>query len=725
MNEKTLTSFKKTISNLLKTKKAQYIWSVISEKEDLFTGTFEQSHAASTVDGLPESDFSGVKKKILPIEDFKERPDTAFLSPVEKTFLSSGTTQSARSRSYFSKDGLTLYKASTVLSFYEVLRQFSAPESFKGISLVPKPSEWPDSSLAQMIAWFSEYWQITYLEPDELNAYGKTLASEGPVFIFATAFHYVSLIDRKLRMTLPEGSLIFETGGTKGRTREVTREDFYGELKQTFGVLEDAIVSEYGMCELATPAWDFKRKDAPKRRFVFPFWVDATVTRGAGKAERSGEGSLIVEDALRIDYNYPIRTQDIVALDDKGFQFLGRSKKVPLKGCSLKAEDFLTPTPQTTEIVNTVSEDRCAGKDSTIEQARLTRLLKCIGELFRGKDFNEALEKEIGSKKVTEETTATLLECLPKNLQDFETALIESKVLEGPKKWLFILPNTHSLAGLYPLFFAAAAGRQISVRLPQPFSQKGSALGMFLRALEVACGDSIIRLASHFKISSRHKIEKTTGVFIYGSDQTIADLSDFISGLVVAKGSTISVSLMKSLSDNQVIENLSKDLLALGQRGCLSTRIVFLVGDFNDSQLYRFHQKLSLHLKESWKKELSLQDKVTLDYEELRYMRKQNLAALRQDEDDFLCPVLRLDQRTHLSEYLSTASFCFPVIVSENLSDLTTYLNTYKEVKHMTLEEQLYETLKSQKNLRARLIPLGMSQKVIWNGFYQGRPLFL
>ena len=52
----------------------------------------------------------------------------------------------------------------------------------------------------------------------------------------------------------PEGSIIIETGGTKGKAREVQRNELHKALVNCFSISGDQIVSEYGMCELSAQA---------------------------------------------------------------------------------------------------------------------------------------------------------------------------------------------------------------------------------------------------------------------------------------------------------------------------------------------------------------------------------------------------------------------------------------------------------------------------------------
>ena len=152
------------------------LWAKVKNKDSSFQ---EQEnplfHAAPENPKLPSVKIlSQTKESYLPLE-YMKKEETHFLSQEAlknspKIFLSSGTTQSNRSLSYFSKDGLTLYKLGSIKTFYDLLSHFFRTDelaTIEGISLIPKTDEWPDSSLAQMIQWFSEFWPVTYLKDEK------------------------------------------------------------------------------------------------------------------------------------------------------------------------------------------------------------------------------------------------------------------------------------------------------------------------------------------------------------------------------------------------------------------------------------------------------------------------------------------------------------------------------------------------------------------------------
>ena len=67
-----------------------------------------------------------------------------------------------------------------------------------------------------MVAWFGEQFELSYVSSKEEL---QSELGDEPVWIFATGFHLVNFYDDNNRITLPKGSIVIETGGTKGRSR--------------------------------------------------------------------------------------------------------------------------------------------------------------------------------------------------------------------------------------------------------------------------------------------------------------------------------------------------------------------------------------------------------------------------------------------------------------------------------------------------------------------------
>ena len=149
---------------------------------------------------------------------------------------------------------------------------------------------------------------------------------------------------------LPPRSRVLETGGYKGRSREVSRSELYAAITRGLGVPASHIVSEYGMSELGSQAYDHVVPDAPvpappddaavptpPRHFRFPRWARAqAVSPEDGREVAEGEvGLLRVFDLANVRSVMAVQTEDLVVRRGEGFELLGRLPRAEAKGCSL------------------------------------------------------------------------------------------------------------------------------------------------------------------------------------------------------------------------------------------------------------------------------------------------------------------------------------------------------------------------------------------------------
>ncbi|MDQ6931272.1 MAG: hypothetical protein M3126_11485 [Candidatus Eremiobacteraeota bacterium] len=268
------------------------------------------------------------------------------------TFETSGTTLGRGGRHYM--ENAALYDAALlagfdvfVLSDALLLRYFNA---------VPNPALNPHSSLGYMMAQISAQrgdgrtgWYITD-ESILANAFAQDLRAAiddgAPVCVAGTAFGLVALLDTfsesKDRFTLPPGSRIMETGGFKGRSRVLSREDFYAQIAATFGVDRRAIVAEYGMTELTSQYYDSAHsREQSLRVKISPPWLRARVVDAAGATVPNGiVGALVHVDLANRSSALAIGTEDLGCMTDDGLVLLGREAGAALRGCSLDAEDL-------------------------------------------------------------------------------------------------------------------------------------------------------------------------------------------------------------------------------------------------------------------------------------------------------------------------------------------------------------------------------------------------
>lgn len=524
-----------------------------------------------------------IAETYLPIEALRDEDLGKALHrgrDVARTFRSSGTTQESRAWSRFSAAGLEAYRAQSLYTFLGVLREVAgeAAADLTGLSLIPPVAAWPESSLAQMVHWLSVRGPVRYVEPESLAG---AVEDGRPVWLFATAFHLVELLDRRLAVRLPAGSVVVETGGTKGRTRQITRDELYGRLERDLGVPEERIVSEYGMCELATQAYDFvSAGDTGARRFRFPAWVRARVVVGPGEAHAAGRGALLVEDPLRLDAPWALRTEDLVELTADGFRLLGRLPAAPLKGCSL-----LTEAVRTDGVSSVPAAPATRRVPLSLDPKRTERVFLATAELAQSPESEAALTRELGSRAAARAALADLRAGLPQSVDAWTEA---AKVAAGGgdvlAKWLVVLPESHSLVGLYPLALGAVMGLDLTVRMPARFADERSLLALWLRALQTEVAPRLSCVDASFRIQDG--THGYAAILAYGDDETIARLRAVAGCPVQGFGGRFGMSLvdggrLSDLETNAAL--LAKDAWGLGQRGCMATRLaVVLASDTLD-----------------------------------------------------------------------------------------------------------------------------------------------
>jgi hypothetical protein len=286
----------------------------------------------------------------VPTVAFKELEMTSLAEGErERVFYSSGTTQRDRSRHFHSGVSLGIYEESLWLWFEANFQE--RMEGMKWLFLTPHGLRAPNSSLAHMFDVIAS----KQVEEDaeffgdvdqdgswilDLNRVVERLEeferAGQPVALLGTAFQFVHLMDelerRGRRLELPAKSWILETGGYKGRSREVPKDELRGLLGDWLGVVSERIFGEYGMSELSSQAYD--RGDG---EFVFPPWARARIISPAtGLDSGEGERGLIrVYDLANIWSVMAVQTEDFGMRNGPGFQLAGRAAQAEARGCSL------------------------------------------------------------------------------------------------------------------------------------------------------------------------------------------------------------------------------------------------------------------------------------------------------------------------------------------------------------------------------------------------------
>lgn len=271
----------------------------------------------------------------LPIRFFKSHTVMSGDFEPEAVFESSGTTTTLNSRHYV--NDASLYKESFTRAF-ELF--YGAAKELCIIGLLPSYLEKNSSSLVYMvnelITQSNHPLSGFYLnEHEKLVAVLQQLESrKQPTLLIGVTF---ALLDLAEKFTMPlQYTAVMETGGMKGRRKEMIRAEVHDVLKQAFHV--PVIHSEYGMTELLSQAYS-------KGNGIFnsPPWMKVLVRDEEDPLYvRSSPGNRHITGAINVIDLANIHSCSFIATDDAGrlypdrsFEVLGRLDNSDLRGCSL------------------------------------------------------------------------------------------------------------------------------------------------------------------------------------------------------------------------------------------------------------------------------------------------------------------------------------------------------------------------------------------------------
>ena len=269
----------------------------------------------------------------LPVSFFKtQRIITGNYNPV-KVFLSSGTTGMIRSRHQVVD--ISIYAQSLLMGFEQF---YGAPSGYKILGLIPGRAENPDSSLGFMVdslmrtAHHGEYNFFLHDFPLLYNEIVSVKTDRRKIMLIGLT---AALLDFSELFPIHFPDLIvMETGGLKGKRKEIIREELHAALCERFGVKQ--IHSEYGMTELLSQAYSKGNgvfSSPPWMKIMIRDATDPMTLMKPGKA-----GGINVIDLANFNSCSFIETQDLGKLyDDSRFEVLGRFDNSEIRGCNLMA----------------------------------------------------------------------------------------------------------------------------------------------------------------------------------------------------------------------------------------------------------------------------------------------------------------------------------------------------------------------------------------------------
>ena len=267
----------------------------------------------------------------LPISFFKTHKVVSFQEMPVHFFRSSGTTGKNTSNHFIYS--LEIYEKSFIRCFEQF---FSNAKDYCFIALLPNYLEQGNSSLVYMIDHLikeSKYKESGFYN-GSLSEVIKTLKlceeKKTKTILFGVTYALLDLIDiENLEL---KNTIVFETGGMKGRRKEIVREELHKILCEGFGI--KSIASEYGMCELFSQAYS-----KGEGRFYCPNQMKVLIRDTYDPLsfiDKNKTGGINIIDLANIYSCSFIETEDLgKSYQDNSFELLGRIDNTTTRGCNL------------------------------------------------------------------------------------------------------------------------------------------------------------------------------------------------------------------------------------------------------------------------------------------------------------------------------------------------------------------------------------------------------
>ena len=298
---------------------------------DLFKNQFQNIEVYNSYCQLLRKDPSSVSSLVeipfLPISFFKSHKVFHKDLKEEGHFMSSGTTaQSNKSKHYY--QSLEEYEQS-FFTFFEAT--YGPISDIILVALLPSYKEQTHSSLIYMVNYLikkarpgSGYYK---LGDQQLN---KLLASDQKKLLIGVTYALLDWAESN-PMEL-QNTIVMETGGMKGRRKEIIREEVHRKLKTAFEL--DTIHSEYGMTELFSQAY------SPGNGIFYPApWMKVLIRETEDPFAMSSHqktGGINIIDLANTHSCAFIATEDLgKTYPDGSFEVLGRFDTAEIRGCNL------------------------------------------------------------------------------------------------------------------------------------------------------------------------------------------------------------------------------------------------------------------------------------------------------------------------------------------------------------------------------------------------------
>lgn len=274
-----------------------------------------------------ESISSLAEIPFLPIQFFKTHSIIAKGKKPAIRFSSSGTTGMERSQHLVADLSLYEYSFRTAFELF-----YGDIEKYRFIALLPSYLEREGSSLIYMcedLIKRSKHPQSGFYL-NNLDELSEIIKEDKPTILLGVTYALLDLA--KLGPFQLNNTIIMETGGMKGKRKEMLKDELHQTLSNAYGV--DLIHSEYGMTELLSQAYS-----KGNGRFSTPNWLrvfSRDIEDPFSLTNNGKTGGLNIIDLANIHSCAFIATQDLGRVyTDQTFEVLGRFEQSDIRGCNL------------------------------------------------------------------------------------------------------------------------------------------------------------------------------------------------------------------------------------------------------------------------------------------------------------------------------------------------------------------------------------------------------
>jgi hypothetical protein len=273
-------------------------------------------------------------------------------------FVTSGTTLGNERRGRHHVPDPSIYRAAALSHFLRCV----LPDGIRPRFIVAAPSlaEQPQSSLCQMIEWLAEAFGsgpaehfVRDFELDDESLARRLRELEPvrePVLLIGVTYALIRFVDRCQssgeRFRLPYGSRIVDTGGTKNRSRAMSRNGLLRAFWEFFGVPGYMVANEYGMTEMCSQFYDdaivhhFAGRKRDRAKLGPPWVATRIVSPSTFEPVSPGERGLLRHfDLANVGSVCSLQTEDVGIAVGDGFEIVGRAAGAEARGCAALLAD--------------------------------------------------------------------------------------------------------------------------------------------------------------------------------------------------------------------------------------------------------------------------------------------------------------------------------------------------------------------------------------------------